>query len=199
MTVICVLSEGSKILGNLVESPGGGMHLDPKSLPLHLCSLMLFGVLFIAFGKDGTAKQTVIDFIAVAGTIGSVCAILIPSNGTAFNALDSYQCFVYHGALLWFSIYLIASGHARFGARIYLRNLCMLLSLVLLALYANSILAAYNANFMFLTQPPMENLPYLNLNHGWYAYFFRLIALGLALFTLFQLPFMLQRHRRKDA
>ena len=199
MAGICIVSESSKIMSSMLENQSGGRYLDPLALPFHLCSLMLFGVLFIAFGKDGKAKQIVIDFIAVAGTIGSVCAILIPSNGTAFNALDSYQCFVYHGALLWFSIYLIASGHARFGARVYLRNLCMLLSLVLLALYANSVLAAYDANFMFLTQPPMENLPYLNLNHGWYAYFFRLLALGFSLFTLFQLPFMLHRRRKRDA
>ena len=50
---------------------------------------------------------------------------------------------------------------------------------------------------MFLVRPPMKNLPFLNLNDGWYAYFTRIISLGLALVTAFQLPFMLSRRKNK--
>ena len=50
MTAICALSEVSKVLSNMVESPAGGMHLDPLCLPFHLCSLMIFVVLYLTFG-----------------------------------------------------------------------------------------------------------------------------------------------------
>ena len=89
MSAICFLSESSKIMSEMLESPAGGRFLDPRSLPFHLCSMMLFGVIFITFGKDGRAKQTVIDFIAVAGILGSLCAIFVPTNGTAFSSIFS--------------------------------------------------------------------------------------------------------------
>ena len=57
MTVLCAFSEVSKVLGGMLESPGDGMHLDPLNLPLHLCSLMLFAVLYLTFGKEGRFRQ----------------------------------------------------------------------------------------------------------------------------------------------
>ena len=84
---------------------------------------------------------------------------------------------------------------ARFGGRIFLRNIGILLFLVLIALYVNSALSVYGTNFMFLVRPPLEGLPYLNLNRGWHVYFLRVVALGIVLLTLFHLPFLL--HVRK--
>lgn len=100
MLIISIFSEISKIMSNMLESPDGGMHLDPKALPFHLCSLMIFTTAYIAFSKNKATKQTVINFVAVAGTLGSICAILIPTNGTDFKTVLAYQCFVYHGGLL---------------------------------------------------------------------------------------------------
>lgn len=191
MTGICSFSEISKIMSDMTKSNEGGMVLDPSSLPFHLCSLMLFGVLFITFGKDGAVKQAIIDFVAVLGTGGSICAILIPTNGTDFTTIAAYQGFGYHAGLLWFSIYLITSKNARLGLRAFGRNVILLLSLVLLAIYVNSALSMYGTNFMFLVRPPMENLPFLNLDHGWYVYFLRIIGLGAVILSLFHLPFII--------
>ena len=196
-TAICILSEVSKIMGNMVESLAGGMHLDPLCLPFHLCSLMIFVVLYLTFGRDGRVRQVLVNFIAVMGTLGSVCAILIPTNGTDFTTLPAYQCFVYHAGLLWFSLYLILSGQARLGSlRTFGENIGILLALTFAMLYINGALAVYDTNFFYLTRPPMKNLPYLNLDHGWYAYFLRIIALGMVLLTLFHLPFFLRERKR---
>lgn len=155
------------------------MHLDPLCLPFHLCSLMIFVVLYLTFGRDGRARQVLINFISVVGTLGSVCAILIPTNGTDFTTPDAYQCFVYHAGLLWFALHLILSGRARLGSvRTLGENIGILLALTFVMLYINGALAAYDTNFFYLTRPPMENLPVLNLAAGWYAYFLRLIALA---------------------
>ena len=197
MTIICVFSEVSKIMVGMVESPGGGIHLNPLDLPLHLCSLMLFVVFYLTFGKEGRVRRLLINFIAVIGTLGSFFAILIPTNGTDFASLPAYQCFVYHAGLLWFSLYLILSRQAVLGTlRSFGENLGLLLLLVFVMLYLNGALSAYYTNFFYLTRPPMEHLPYLNLNHGWYAYFLRLTALGTALIALFHLPFFLKARRQ---
>lgn len=200
ITAICALSEVSKVLSNMVESPEGGMHLDPHSLPLHLCSLMIFVVLYITFGKEGSLKRVLMNFLAVAGTLGSFCAILIPTNGTDFASLPAYQCFVYHAGLMWFSIYLILSERAKLGSfRVLGENMGLLMLAAFLMLYVNGALSAYDTNFFYLTRPPMENLPVLNLDKGWYVYLLRLVSLGVVLISLFHLPFILASERRKKA
>lgn len=200
MSGICVLSEVSKIMSDMAESPKGGMHLDPLSLPFHLCSLMIFVVFYITFGKESKAKRLLINFIAVMGTLGGFCAIMIPTNGTDFSALPAYQCFVYHAGLMWFSLYLIFSKEAKLGSIKSLgRNLLILVILAFAMLYINGALSVYDTNFFYLTRPPMDNLPYLNLNHGWYAYFLRIAALGILAITLFHFPFILKERRKKPA
>ena len=198
MTVLCAFSEVSKVLGGMLESPGGGMHLDPLNLPLHLCSLMLFAVLYLTFGKEGRFRQLLANFTAVMGTLGSFFAILIPTNGTDFTTLPAYQCFVYHGGLMWFSLYLIFSGQAQLGSlRSFLGNLGLLAALAFGMLYVNGAISIYDTNFFYLTRPPMEGLPYLNLDRGWYVYFFRLLGLGVALVGLFHLPFWVKSRGKK--
>lgn len=195
MCCICAVSELSKMMSDMIQAPQGGMVLDPRSLPFHLCSLMLFGVLYVTFGAEGAARQRVIEFMAVMGSLGSTCAILIPTNGTDFSSLAAYQCFVYHGGLLWFSLYLAVCSRDCLGVKALRRNVAVLLALALAMLYVNSILSVYGTNFMYLVRPPMENLPYLNLDCGWYVYLLRLLALGAVLVTLFHLPFILRERR----
>ena len=195
MTAICACSEVVKMVCGMVESPLGGMHLDPLCLPFHLCSMMLFGVLFITFAKEGKARQTVVNFIAVMGTLGSICAILIPTDGTDFTTIAVYQGFIYHAGLLWFSLYMIVRKEAKLGLKSFGKNVGILLILVLVMIYVNSILSVYGTNFMFLVRPPMENLPVLNLNHGWYVYFLTIVAIGMLVITLFHLPFILSERR----
>lgn len=56
MVGFCIVSETGKVMSNMLESVKGGMHLDPLCLPFHLCSLMIFVVFYITFGKDGKPK-----------------------------------------------------------------------------------------------------------------------------------------------
>ena len=198
MVAICVISEVSKIMSNMLESTSGGRHLDPKCLPFHLCSLMIFVVFYIAFGKESKCKRTLINFIAVVGTLGSFCAIMIPTNGVEFNYLGAYQCFVYHAGLMWYSLYLIISKEACLEFKEYLSNLLMLLALVFMEIYINSVLSIYDTNFLYLTRPPMNNLPYLNLNQGWYIYFLKLLLLGAFIITIFHLPFIIKKHKNNS-
>jgi uncharacterized membrane protein YwaF len=59
----------------------------------------------------------------------------------------------------------------------------------------NSVLEQYKTNFLFLRVPPMDNLPLLNLNNGWYVYFITLAIIACVLTLLVQLPFMLLNKR----
>ena len=185
---ICLLSETTKMMSDMIPSTHGGMHLNPQSLPFHICSILLFIAAYITFGKDGPLKQKMIDFFAVVGTCGGIAAILIPTYGV--------ECFMYHATLTWFSLYLIRFKHANLGMQAFKDNLVVLFALLVFNLYMNSILAVYDTNFMFIVRPPLEGLPFLNLNHGYYIYLFRVIMLGVIGLSLFHLPFIVKERKR---
>lgn len=163
------------------------------------CLLLLYVYMFIAayitFGKDGPLKQKMINFFAVVGTCGGIAAILIPTYGVEFNVANVYQCFMYHATLTWFSLYLIRFKHANLGMQAFKDNLVVLFALLIFNLYMNSILSVYDTNFMFIVRPPLEGLPFLNLNHGYYIYLFRVIMLGVIGLSLFHLPFIVKERK----
>lgn len=169
--------------------------LKSAILPFHICSILLFIAAYITFGKDGPLKQKMINFFAVVGTCGGIAAILIPTYGVEFNVANVYQCFMYHAALTWFSLYLIRFKHANLGMQAFKDNLVVLFALLVFNLYMNSILAVYDTNFMFIVRPPLEGLPFLNLNHGYYIYLFRVIMLGVIGLSLFHLPFIVKERK----
>lgn len=195
---ICLLSETTKMMSDMIPSTHGGMHLNPQSLPFHICSILLFIVAYITFGKDGPLKQKMINFFAVVGTCGGIAAILIPTYGVEFNVANVYQCFMYHAALTWFSLYLIRFKHANLGMQAFKDNLVVLFALLVFNLYMNSILAVYDTNFMFIVRPPLEGLPFLNLSHGYYIYLFRVIMLGVIGLSLFHLPFIVKERKNRS-
>lgn len=199
MCAVCTLSETCKIMANMVPSPLGGYALDPQALPFHLCSMQLFLAFYITFGKDSPTKQKAISFFTPAALLGGVLAMLIPTDGVDFGELLPYQGFLYHAALVWIALYLLRTKQVDMGFRAYVRNLIILAMLTILMLYVNGALFAYGTNFMFLTRPPMEGLPVLNLDHGWYAYFLSLAALAVTLVTLVHLPWMIAERRRSKA
>lgn len=163
------------------------------SIP-YLQYLIVFAA-YITFGKDGPLKQKMINFFAVVGTCGGIAAILIPTYGVEFNVANVYQCFMYHATLTWFSLYLIRFKHANLGMQAFKNNLVVLFALLVFNLYMNSILAVYDTNFMFIVRPPLEGLPFLNLNHGYYIYLFRVIMLGVIGLSLFHLPFIVKERK----
>lgn len=74
--------------------------------------------------------------------------------------------------------------------------LAIILGLAAIAIYINGAFYAYSTNFFFVTRPPLEGLPYLNLNRGWYVYLLRLAALAVVLMTAVHLPFIIAERRR---
>lgn len=139
-----------------------------------------------------------INFFAVVGTCGGIAAILIPTYGVEFNVANVYQCFMYHAALTWFSLYLIRFKHVNLGMQAFKDNLVVLFALLVFNLYMNSILAVYDTNFMFIVRPPLEGLPFLNLSHGYYIYLFRVIMLGVIGLSLFHLPFIVKERKNRE-
>lgn len=198
-SAISIASESCKMMTHMLPSPLGGFALDPNALPFHLCSMQIFIVFYITFAKPSSTKDKVISFSVPAALLGGIMAMLIPTDGVDFRDPLAYQCFVYHAGLVWLALYFICTKQVDMGRRAYGRNLLILLCLAGIMIYVNGAFFSYGTNFMFLTRPPMENLPILNLDHGWYVYVLSLAALAVVLMTLVHLPFMLAERRKKAA
>lgn len=193
MSAICIASEVSKMMTHMLPAPLGGMALDPLALPFHLCSMQIFLVFYITLSRDSELRRKVISFMVPTALLGGVAAMLIPIDGVDFRDPLAYQCFVFHGGLVWYALYFLLTKQVTLDKNAYLRNLGILLTLAFLMLYVNGALSAYGTNFMFLTRPPMEGLPLLNLNHGWHCYFLTLAGLAMGAMTLMHLPFLLKK------
>ena len=189
---ISVANELIKIMTNIIKY-GDGYIIDPKAIPLHLCSIMIFVYIAFPFMKEGKFKEILKSFSAVIGLIGPLFALLIPTEGVSFTSITIYQYFIYHSAMIYFSIYLIFTSQVNLKLKSYLANLIIIFSLSIIMIWVNSVLSIYETNFFFIVQPPMENLPILNLNHGWHAYYFTLVAIGAFTITTAHLPSLIKQ------
>jgi hypothetical protein len=197
MLGIAVCSELLKIFTHIESAEEGRGYLEPTALPLHLCSILIFVIFYITLAKEGPMKERLKSFFTPISLAGGTLAILMATSGVDFAKSFAYQCFIYHAGIIWFAIYLIATKQVSLGIKAYKSNLIILGSLVFIMLWVNSILSVYETIFFFLVEPPADNLPLLNMNNGWYAYFATVIILGIVLLTSVHLPAIIKESKKK--
>ena len=196
---VSLLSELLKIFTHMeyvsLENKSMGMVIEPTALPLHMCSIFIFFFFYLAFSKNEKINNALLSFITPVGLFGGLLAIFIATSGTNFKAPYSYQCFIYHSMLVWFSLYLLISKQVDLGIKAYIRNFIILFSLAIIMIWVNGALKTYDTNFFFVVRPPKDNLPILNLNHGWYVYFLTLSLIGIILLSVVHIPYII-KHKK---
>lgn len=186
--IICCISEIVKDLNNIIPSNFGGFVLDPFDIPLHLCSIVIFAMLYIVVTKNDESREHIKTAVVVIGLVAPILALLIPTEGVNLNKVITYQYFGYHTALFWYSLHLVLTKQVTFGLKEYIRNLKYLGITVMTLLYLNSAFSAYGVNYCYLREPPLKGLPILNLDHGWPVYFITLLLIGVISVTVVYLP-----------
>lgn len=203
MSGISILSEFVKIFAHMLlsdpEDPSRGMVLKVTSLPLHLCSIIIFLIFYIALSKNEERKQKVLNFYVPIALIGGILALLLATSGTEFTRPQPYQSFIYHAAIVWFALHALITKKVDMGLRTYITNIVILAAMTFAMIWINGALQNFETNFFFVVRPPAKGLPLLNLNHGWYVYFVNLIAVGLVLLTALHLPYMIIEAKKKKA
>lgn len=196
MALIAAASELCKIFTHIEEAPGGGSVLEPTSLPLHLCSILIFLIFFCAFSKHHNQVNKVASLCAPVALWGGTLAILMATSGVSFVKPYAYQCFLYHAGLLWWALHLMLTKQVDLGLQAYLRNLKVLGGMLFVMIWVNSALSVYDTNFWYVVRPPAEGLPLLNLNNGWLCYFLTLVGIGLFALTITHLPAILKERKK---
>ena len=196
MAFISLISELSKIMSHMSfvngENAMDGMVVEATSLPFHLCSLLIFAYFYFPFAKNDKIKKYLLGLVVPIGLIGATLAIIMATSGTNFKTIEAYQCFIYHAGMIWFSIYLISSKEVELGKKVWLRNIISLFAMSIVMIWINGLLQEYDTNFWFVVRPPRDGLPLLNLDNGWYVYFFTILCLGFTLISLVHLPFIIK-------
>ncbi len=192
LTVVCKLFHLSL---SMKESSHGGMVIDQTQLAFHLCSLMVYAVIISNFIKNEKILAKLKSFMVPCMMIGAAMALLIPTEGVDPEKLRVWQYMLTHAVLVFYGIYLMVIEKVDLSAAAYFNNLKLLMCTVVLASLMNSVLMEYGPNFLFLREPPMENLPLLNLNNGWFVYFLTLACIACLLLFLVHLPFILREKR----
>ncbi len=195
--LICCISEIVKDFNNIIPSKFGGFVLDPFDIPLHLCSVVIFAMLYIVLTKNNERREHIKTAVVVIGMIAPILALLIPAEGVNFNKPITYQYFFYHAALFWYALYLTLTKQVTFGLKEYIRNLIYLCITTVTLLYLNSALSVYGVNFCYLRRPPIDGLPILNLDHGWPVYFVTLLLIGVISITIVYLPSIIKEIKNK--
>lgn len=184
---------------SMKESADGGLVINQTQLSFHLCSIQIYLVIFINFIKNEKILAKLKSFMVPCMLIGAAIALLIPTEGVDPAVPRVWQYMLIHGALVFYGLYLMLIEKVNLSLKAYLNNLQLLLAVVAVAFVMNSVLEQYKTNFLFLRKPPMENLPVLNLNHGWYVYFLTLALIACTLVLLVQLPFIIKGLKAEKA
>ena len=182
---------------SMKESADGGLVINQTQLSFHLCSIQIYLVIFINFIKNEKILAKLKSFMVPCMLIGAAIALLIPTEGVDPAVPRVWQYMLIHGALVFYGLYLMLIEKVNLSLKAYLNNLQLLLAVVAVAFVMNSVLEQHKTNFLFLRKPPMENLPILNLNHGWYVYFLTLAFIACTLVLLVQLPFIINDLKAK--
>ncbi len=197
MAGISLASELSKILSHMESAADGGAVIEATALPFHLCSILIFAFFYLPFAKNEKLKKYLLNLTIPVAFVGASLAILMATSGVNFAKPEPYQCFLYHAGMIWFAIYLICTKQVDLGKKAWLINLASLFVLAIIMIWVNGLLQVYDTNFMYVVRPPKDNLPLLNLNNGWYAYFAILVACGFVGVTLVHLPSLIKEFLRE--
>lgn len=183
-----IVSEFIKIFYYITQNEEtlGGI-LPKTDLPFHLCSIQIIFITIIVFCKNEKLKKIILSFMLPSCLFGGIAAILIATD-TSRNGLwiITAQYFLYHIALVVFSLHLFTNKEIKLTINDYFNCLKFVVVLLFFAIYLNSIIydGTNKINFMYVVSPPQEGLPYLNENQGWLMYIIKYAILVVFCITM---------------
>jgi len=194
--VIAIIGKLIHLALSMKESPDGGMVISQSQLDFHLCSIQVYLLIACNLIKDETKVNAIKGFMAPTMAIGALLALLIPTEGVDPSVPRVWQYMIIHANLVFYGFYLMLVEKTDLSVKTYIRNLISFSLFTMIAFTLNSMLEQYKTNFLYLRKPPMDNLPILNLNNGYFAYILTLILIAISLLTIVHLPFMIKKKEK---
>lgn len=188
MMSIGIVSEIIKVTYFIVTNEDTAFGYLPKTdLPFHLCSIQILLIFIAYFTKNENVKNNILGFMLPTCLFGGIAALLLPTVSSRNGFLIiTVQYFGYHLSIVTFALYLFRTNEIKWEIKNYFNTLKLLALIGFGAIYLNSIIYDENnkVNFMYVVRPPVDNLPYLNNEHGWLVYIIHYAILAVILITL---------------
>lgn len=187
LLAVGVISETLKICAYIVKNEAEyGGYLPKTDLPFHLCSMQLILMVVIVLSSSEKVKRTLYAFMLPTCLIGGFAALMLPTSSSLSMPVITVQYFLYHTSIIVFAIFLYMTKEIRFDFHDYVSACLMLFAAFFVAVYLNGWINDYQhpVNFMYVVNPPVEGLPYLNKNNGWLSYIIRYAVLAYVCVTL---------------
>ena len=218
MLVVAVLSELIKI-GEYIEpytNEAGkviGVYFNKEGLPFHLCSIQIIFLFIVRICKEGSFKNKLLAFQYPTAFLGAMLALMLATITIEFDRPLAWQYFLYHACLLVYGIYIPMSKVVKIDTKMFLNTCVCLIGLFLVSIYINGLIAVPSQDvinsagevigqtegmyvwFFYSTKPPIENLPILNLDNGWFVYILSILAIGIIAVTLVHIPFLVKDYK----
>lgn len=130
-----------------------------------------------------------------------------------FDRPLAWQYFLYHAFLLIYGLYIPISKVVKIDTKMYLNTCVCLIGLFLVSIYINGLIAVPSQDvingagevigsteglyvwFFYSTKPPIEDLPILNLENGWFMYILSILLIGIVMVTLVHIPFFIKDYK----
>lgn len=165
-----------------------------EHLPLHACSVLIWLAGFMLIKKN----YRIYEFAYFLGIGGALQALLTPDIGIyGFPHFRFIQTYISHGLLLTSAIYMtVVEGFRPTWQS--LKRIIIFLNIYMLAVFGVNQLIG--SNYLFVARkPPGPTL--LDALPEWPVYIFYMEAIGLVMFLLLYLPFVVKdwRSAKKEA
>lgn len=165
-------------------------HWTVQQLPLHICSILIWlaGIMLIF------KVYRIYEFVYFIGIGGALQALLTPDGGIyGFPHFRIFQTMISHGLLVTAGIYMTVVEGFRPTWRSFAR---VVLGLNLYALAIFPINLLLGTDFLYINGKP-ATASLLDMLPPWPYYLFFMEAIGLAVFLLLYLPFLIKDWRAK--
>ena len=193
MFIVGIISETLKVFTYIVRNESSLHGYLPKGdLPFHLCSIQIIFLLILKLTSSEKTKRFLYSFMAPTCLFGGLLAMVLATWSSRNVWIITFQYFGYHAGIMIYSLLLFTSKEINFNVKDYVNCLIMFVAIAFIAIYLNSIVfdlsegleGTSNVNFMYIINPPMEDLPFLNKDHGWLVYACHLVSTAVLIFTL---------------
>ena len=176
-------------LSSLARYLTGELDLQ-NALPLHLCDVAAFAGAMALLKRDQLAAELVY-FFGLAGTLNG---LITPALLQDFPHLTFFAFFLGHSGIVIAAVHVVAGMKMLPRAGAPLRMLGCLLGYAAMVGAINEVLGT---NYGFVCwKPPSPSL--MDVLGPWPWYVGSLVLLALVFFTVLNLPFAIQRWRKKE-
>lgn len=149
-------------------------HYPMWMAPLHLCSMGLYAYLIIGAKKKSRLEDLLKPFSYAALMIGALISLVMPASAGLLGTVDNwslcfdnilpYQTWLYHGSLLFLSLYMVLSGFYRPRIRDIFKGIAVLSFTAAASQGLNYLFEGSGADYMTLRYG--NGNPFAFLLHG---------------------------------